>query len=139
MVGYRWYHEHQVTPAFCFGAGMGYTAFSYANLKTSETGGNVTVSVDLTNSGSTAGAEVAQLYMSYPNSASIGEPVRQLRGFEKVQLAAGAKATVSFSITSRDRSIWDVASHSWKEQSGSFEIYVGASSCDLRVNGTFAA
>ena len=137
MVGYRWYHHHQVTPAFCFGAGMGYTTFSFANLKTSETGGNVTVSVDLTNTGGTAGAEVAQLYLGFPMHA--GEPPRVLKGFVKTPvLRIGNTETVHFPLRERDLSIWDVETHDWAKQSGTFKVYVGASSRHIRVTGSFA-
>jgi beta-glucosidase len=117
---------------------MSFTSFGYSNLQISNSnGGNVTVTIDVTNSGAVAGAEVPQLYMGFPDAA--GEPPKQLRGFDKIQLRPGEKKTATFTLTSLDRSIWDVTAHAWKEQAGNFGVFVGASLCDLRMNGTFAA
>ena len=69
-----------------------------------------------------------QLYLGFP--ASAGEPPKQLKGFEKVQLAPGAKTTVQFKLEPRDLSIWDVASHDWSVVKGKFGVFVGASSRD---------
>ena len=76
-------------------------------------------------------AEVAQLYVQIPNA-----PVRQLRGFEKVVLRPGESADVGFALTRRDLSIWDVVLQQWRLQEAEYGVFVGASSRDLRVNGT---
>eukprot|EP00043_Microstomoeca_roanoka_P013291 m.130236 g.130236 ORF g.130236 m.130236 type:complete len:782 (+) comp15716_c2_seq1:3-2348(+) len=130
LVGYRWYDAHNVEPAFPFGHGLSYTSFSYSNLRVT----NMNISVDVTNSGSVDGAEVVQLYLGFPSSA--GEPPKQLKGFSKVQIASGATTTVTFSLNDRDLSIWDVSSHSWTKVQGSFNVFVGASSRDIRLTGT---
>jgi len=124
-VGYRWYASHNVKPHFPFGFGLSYTNFSLSGLTV--TGRDV--SVDLKNTGSSAGAEVVQLYLGFP--AAAGEPPIQLKGFEKVTLNPGAAQKVTFSLTDRDLSIWDVASHSWKVAPGTFTVNVGTSSQDL--------
>jgi len=129
-VGYRWYDAHNVSVLFPFGHGLGYSWFTYSNLQVTGTS-TVSVSVDITNSGKWAGAEVPQLYLSYPVSA--GEPPKVLRGFTKVQLAAGAKQTVTFSLTPKDFSIWDVTKHDWSLVWGDFTVLVGASSRDIRL------
>ena len=91
------------------------------------------VTCRIANSGGVAGAEVAQLYVGYP--ASVTAPPRQLRGFDKLPLAAGADGTATFSLRRRDLSYWDVASQEWIVPSGTFKISVGASSRDLRLVG----
>jgi hypothetical protein len=130
---YRWYGTNQVVPAFPFGHGLSYTTFGYANL--SFTDGLLAVSVDVTNTGSVAGAEVAQLYVTFPVDAA--EPPRQLKGFGKTPvLAPGESFTVSFQLADRELSIWDVVAHDWSRQYGSFQIYVGASWGDIRLSAT---
>ena len=124
---------------------MSLTSYTYSDLQISQqlttdransSASKVAVSFQLENSGKVAGKDTPQLYLSFP--AAAGEPLRQLKGLRKAHLAAGAKTTVTFSLTSRDVSIWDVARHGWKEVSGTFGVAVGSSSCDLRLNGSFA-
>ena len=132
FTGYRWYDQHSFQPAFAFGHGMSYTSFRYDHLRAS--GGSVTL--DVTNSGTVAGAEVAQLYLGFP--AAAGEPPKQLKGFVKTAvLAAGATQSVTFSLRGRDLSVWDVSAHGWAKQQGVFKVFVGASSRDIRATGSF--
>ena len=93
-----------------------------------------TVTVTVANAGEVDGAEVAQLYVGFPESAAT--PPRQLRGFEKLPLAAGESAETTFELRRRDLSVWDVASQEWAVPTGDFNITVGASSRDLRLSGT---
>lgn len=86
------------------------------------------------NSGAAAGSEVAQLYVGYPGAANA--PPRQLRGFAKLPLAAGASGTATFPLRRRDLSYWDVRQQNWVVPTGSFNITVGASSRDLRQVAT---
>ena len=131
-VGYRWYGAHGVKPAYAFGHGLSYTTFSYGNLTASATA----VTVDVRNTGAVAGAEVAQLYLGFPDAS--GEPPRQLKGFHKTAvLQPGESETVTFPLRARDTSIWDAAQHGWARQSGVFGVFVGASSEDVRANGSF--
>ncbi|EGD72488.1 hypothetical protein PTSG_00514 [Salpingoeca rosetta] len=130
LVGYRWYDARGVTPAFPFGHGLSYTTFKYANLRST---GNA-VSVDISNTGSRDGEEVVQLYLGFPSSA--GEPPKQLKGFSRVLVSQGGARTVTFNLTDRDFSIWDTSSHAWKKVKGIFNVYVGASSRDIRLSGT---
>ena len=156
-VGYRWYDSHGVVPAYAFGHGLTYSAFAYGALKveTATTAAaaaavaaviaptaasrarrvalatpKYTVSFTLANTGGAAAAEVAQMYLGFP--AAAGEPPRLLAGFEKVFLAPGASSSVSFALSSRDLSVWDVGTHAWTEVSGIFNVTIGASSRDLR-------
>ena len=94
------------------------------------------MSVDVTNSGAVAGAEIPQAYLGFP--ASAGEPPKQLKSFKKTAvLAPGEKATVKFQLVDRDLSIWDTAKHGWAKQTGEFEVFVGSSSADIRLVDSF--
>ena len=130
LVGYRWYDAHKVAPAFPFGHGLSFTTFHYSELQSSTSA----VSLTLTNNGSAGGAEVVQLYLSFP--AAAGEPPQQLKGFQKVYLQPGEKAQVTLKLSPRDFSIWSVAAHSWQVVSGAFGVAVGSSSRDHRLTGT---
>ena len=96
-----------------------------------------TVTVDIANSGQVTGADVAQLYITYPPSAPRTPP-KQLRGFAKLNLTPGQSGTATFNIRRRDISYWDTASQKWVVPSGSFGISVGASSRDIRLTGTLS-
>lgn len=126
-VGYRWYDAQQLKPAFAFGHGLSYTTFAYAGLRVA--GRNLSFAVE--NSGRRAGGEVAQLYVRYPPSAA--EPFRQLRGFRKVVLAPGESAEISFELLDRWLSIWDVSTHAWQLVRGDFDVFIGSSSSDVRL------
>jgi beta-glucosidase len=92
----------------------------------------VKVSAMVQNSGSVNGDEVAQLYVGIPNG-----PIRQLRGFEKVSVNSGKSAKVTFSLTRRDLSSWDVTAQQWALQKGQYKIWVGHSSRNLPLESTF--
>ena len=131
-----------------------YTNFTYADLTadSSATSGPIagtivpggpddffdevaSITASITNSGAVAGAEVAQLYLSYPESAA-GQPPRQLRGFAKLPLDAGESGTATFVLRKRDLAVWDVDGQQWSVPAGSFGVSVGASSRDIRLEGT---
>jgi len=142
MVGYRYWTTTGKHPLFPFGFGLSYTTFGFANLQvpaTATSGTTVPVSFDVTNTGSVAGAEVAQLYVSDP-SAKVGRPERELKGFEKVRLAPGATKHVTINLDARSFSYWDSAAHKWTIDPGKFVIRVGDSSentplsADLTLN-----
>jgi beta-glucosidase len=136
LVGYRWYEAKNIKPLFPFGHGLSYTTFDYSNLQISGSAtAGIKVSLSVKNSGTVAGSEVSQLYLSYP--ASAGEPPKILRGFSKNTIAAGQTATVTFTLGQRDVSIWDITTSNWKSVSGVFTVSVGSSSADIRVKGTF--
>ena len=129
-MGYRWYDAHDVEPNYPFGHGLSYSKFDYSGLKTSTT----SVSCTIKNTGKLKGAEVPQLYLSFPSAA--GEPPQQLKGFTKVVLAPGASTEVAFPLSPRSVSIWSVTTHAWTVVKGSFGVRVGSSSRDIRLNGT---
>jgi beta-glucosidase len=124
------HHDIQFTTGFPFGHGLSYTTFEYAHLVVKGS----TISFTVKNSGSVAGAEVAQLYLGYPESA--GEPPKNLRGFAKLTLAPGASASVELNLEPNDTSIWSTESHSYQKVVGDFSVFVGASSRDIRLTGS---
>lgn len=130
-VGYRYYDAHNLEPAFPFGHGLSYTTFTYANLKASQQ----EVSFTLTNSGTRDGVEVPQLYLGFPNSA--GEPPCQLKGFTRVHLSKGQSKQVTLPLNDRAVSIWDTEAGAWSVQPGAFKVFVGSSSRDVRLTGSF--
>jgi len=130
MVGYRYWTTTGKHPLYPFGYGLSYTTFSFANLQAPAaaiSGSEVAVSFDVTNTGSVAGAEVAQLYVSDP-SAKVTRPERELKGFEKVRLAPGETKHVTLDLDARAFSYWDEAAHKWTIDPGKFIIHVGDSS-----------
>jgi beta-glucosidase len=138
LVGYRWFDQTQQVPRFPFGHGLSYTTFAYDRLRTSADRGDgtaVRVEARITNTGARAGAEVAQLYVGFP--AETGEPPRQLKGFQKVSLAPGARATVGFDLDARAFSTWSEARGAWVVAPGVYTLYVGSSSRDLRLATTY--
>ena len=140
-VGYRWYDANSLAPLFPFGFGLSYTQFSYSNLQISpgsvDGTGDVTVSATVTNTGTRAGSDVAQLYLGDPSAA--GEPPRQLAGFQRVTLAAGASTPVSFTITPQQESWWSDSANGWTQSEGTYGVYVGDSSdpSGLPLQGTY--
>jgi beta-glucosidase len=145
-VGYRGYDAENITPLFPFGYGLSYTTFAYSNLSITQGAGtslgDVKVSATVTNTGSLAGADVAQLYVGDP--ASIGEPPRQLEGFQKVTLSPGHSAPVHFTLTPEDLSYYDTSAGggagAFAVAPGSYQVYVGDSSAsaNLPLTGSFA-
>jgi beta-glucosidase len=132
-VGYRWYDQQSIAPAFPFGFGLSYTTFAYANLAVGvpDAAGNVAVSFDVTNSGARAGAEVAQVYVGQP--AAAAEPPKNLRGFAKVSLTPGQTQRVTVTLDKRSFQYW---SGSWTTAAGADQILVGSSSRDIRLTGS---
>lgn len=154
-IDYKYFDAYNITPRYEFGYGLSYTTFHYASTVTVSShnatsglatgdravGGRedlwdivATVETSVRNTGALAGAEVAQLYVSFP--AAAGEPVRQLRGFQKVTIPPGESADVSFSLRRRDLSVWDVTEQEWRVVEGEYVLYVGASSRDFKASTT---
>ena len=138
-VGYRWYQSQNLTPLFPFGYGLSYTTFRFANLHLSASTlaehSRIIATADVTNTGSRAGAEVAQLYLTDP--ASTGEPPQQLKGFAKVFLQPGQTKQVQFAVTAQDASYWHSAAHGWTLAAGTYTVRIGDSSRSLPLSGTF--
>jgi beta-glucosidase len=114
-----------------FGHGLSYTTFAYGELRIS--GENViTAEIDVTNTGDVAGKEVVQLYVADPE-ASVPRPPKELKAFEKVELAPGETKTVSFPLDHRAFQYWQ---NGWTLEAGDFELLCGSSSRDIRARAT---
>ena len=142
FVGYRYFDTAHLSVRYPFGHGLSYTTFAYSNLKLSapslDGDAPLIVSLDLTNTGDCAGAEVVQLYISHRSNVMF-LPEQELKGFEKVFLAPGETKSVDFSLTRRDLSYYDVAAGDWRVEGGEYEIRLSASSRDIRLSGVIQA
>lgn len=136
FVGYRYYDTFYVPALFHFGHGLSYTEFAYHDIRLSERNyskGDLTVSFTIENVGKCAGSEVAQVYVLNPKANYI-RPKKELRGFIKVALKEGEKKRVSVHLNQRSFSLYDVDSGKFVMQTGDYEILVGASVHDIRLN-----
>ena len=139
FVGYRYYDTKQMEVAYPFGYGLSYTTFTYSNLQISNINptekDTVTVSVDVTNTGNVAGKETVQLYVKDMTASTI-RPEKELKGFEKVQLAPGETKTVTMKLDKRSFAWYNTQLQNWYAASGKYEILIGASSRDIRLSET---
>ncbi|KAI9274730.1 glycoside hydrolase superfamily [Phascolomyces articulosus] len=139
-IGYRHFDANDIEPLFAFGHGLSYSTFEYEKIKVNTHRGKhdtlATATVFVKNTGDVDGHEVAQAYISFPESA--GEPPKILRGFERVFIKAGKQTKVNFEFKEIDLSIWDEASASWTVPEGEFTVHIGASSRDIRQSATFS-
>jgi beta-glucosidase len=140
FVGYRGYEQNGVKPLFPFGFGLSYTTFSYANVHvapvagTSGPGARWEVSFDVTNSGSRAGAAVAQVYIG-DSASSVPRPPRELKGFAKVMLRPGETQRVTIPLDVRSLASYDVKGRDWRAEAGTYDVLVGSSSADIALRG----
>jgi len=132
-VGYKWYDAENKPVLFPFGFGLSYTKYSYSNLKVMP-GKNPRVTFTVTNTGSRAGAEVAEVYASLP--AAAAEPPKRLIGFSKVKLNAGESKEVSVEVDEKYLSIFNVDQNAWQLLPGDYGFMVGGSSQDLPLKQT---
>jgi beta-glucosidase len=138
-VGYRYYDTFDINTAYEFGYGLSYTQFKYDNLKLSSDRfeDKLILTMDIINTGSVAGKEVVQLYISAP-AKKMEKPKKELKGFAKTELlAAGEAQTITFEINARDLSSFDTASSSWIAEAGEYRAMIGASSKDIREEASF--
>ncbi len=133
------YWDIASTPLYPFGYGLGYTNFSFDNLKVSQAeakvGGSLEVSADVTNAGSLPGDTVVQLYI-HQRAGSASRPVRQLKGFQRVNLAVGAKQTIHFTLGNDELQFWSPAKKQWVVEPERFDVWVGDSSA-AKLHGEF--
>jgi beta-glucosidase len=138
--GYRWYDEMDLTPEFAFGFGLSYTSFLYSNIEVSatqvEVGSPVSISFDLTNTGSVAGEEVVQMYIT-DDAASLWMPEKQLKGFQRIKLNAGETKNISLELTAEDFYYWDETNDQYAIETGIFSAMVGGSSDNLPLQSSF--
>jgi beta-glucosidase len=138
-VGYRWFDSEGIEPLFPFGFGLSYTTFHIGGMKVKaaskgKTGATVTATVK--NTGDRAGAEVPQLYVGMP--AATGEPPKQLKGYDKLQLTAGETKTATFKLDRRSFSYFDASTNAWTVAPGCYKLMVGSSSRDIAQQRTVA-
>jgi len=136
FVGYRYFDTAQKSVRYPFGHGLSYASFSYSNLRLASPHLNadetLQITLDVTNTGSVSGAETVQLYVAH-HSDVMFTPEQELKGFEKVSLAPGETKSVSFSLTRRDLSFYDVVAQDWRVEGGMYELRISASSRDVRL------
>ncbi len=140
LVGYRWFDAKEIEPLFPFGYGLSYSQFKYSNLKLvrnhGKPGSSVTVKLELANTGSRAGAEVAQVYVQEV-SPSLPRPLKELKGFKKIVLQPGEKQNVSIVLDRNAFAHYDPDKKGWVADKGAYKILIGSSSRDIRLSGTF--
>ncbi|ADL34828.1 beta-glucosidase Bgl3E [Butyrivibrio proteoclasticus B316] len=129
-VGYRYYDTADIPVLYPFGFGLSYTKFEYDNLTVNEDG----VSFDIKNVGEVAGKEVAQLYVSLPG-AKVFRPKKELKGFAKVSLEPGESKRVEIAFDDKTFRYWNVKTDKWEVEGGEYQIRIGASSADIRLEG----
>ena len=132
-VGYRHFDKNRIPVSYPFGYGLSYTDFKFGSLDISESEGNIHIRVTITNTGDVAGKEVAQFYVSKPDS-NIDRPVRELKAFAKTPLLnPGETAGLAVRIPVAELSYWDEDVPGWTLEEGTYVIHAGASSGDIRL------
>jgi beta-glucosidase len=136
FVGYRHFDKSGIKPLFPFGYGLSYTTFAYKNLTVSPAAGSgaATVAFDVTNTGTRGGADVAQVYVG-DHHASVPRPVKELKGFAKVEVNPGETKHVEVTLNRRAFSYYDVKNHKWTVAPGEFDVYVAHSAADIELTG----
>ncbi len=137
--GHRTYLYFEGEPLFPFGHGLTYTTFRYENLELGadriQADGSVSISADVTNTGSRESDEVVQLYV-HARRSRVQRPIKELKGFERVHLAPGERRTVRFTLPTADLALWDVTRGKWTVESGVYDLMIGRSSADIRLRAS---
>ena len=136
LVGYRGFDYDDITPMFPFGHGLSYGDFEYSDLAVDVQREQIVVSFKVKNTGSVTAMETAQLYIGDP-VCSVMRPVKELRNFKKVKLQPDETALVSLPVSVMDLCYYDEISDGWKLEDGEFTVLIGASSRDIRLEGSF--
>lgn len=132
-VGYRGFDRDKTQPLFPFGYGLSYTTFQYGQPTVQVSSEQASVEVTVRNTGSVAGKEVAQVYVSAPKNKQMDKPVKELKGFAKTRLLQpGESETLRISIPRSELASWNETTHQWQVDSGTYTLQVGASSADIR-------
>jgi beta-glucosidase len=139
FIGYRYYDAREIPVLFPFGHGLSYTTFAYSNPRISAAAcrdsDSLTVSVDVTNTGSLAGKETVQVYV-HDREAELPRPPKELKGFAKVELEPGETKTVTIALNFRSFAYYHPAYQQWITEDGEFDILIGASAGDIRFSET---
>src|SRR5689334_17532063 len=127
----RRYWDEESTPLFPFGYGLSYSRFTYGAVTVdppaTTTDGTVTVAVEVTNTGNRVADEVVQLYL-HQRHGTASRPVRELKGFTRITLAAGESRTLRFPVGPRERQYWNAAARDWVVDASTFDVWVGGDS-----------
>ncbi|HWY57816.1 MAG TPA: glycoside hydrolase family 3 C-terminal domain-containing protein [Terriglobales bacterium] len=136
FVGYRHFDKSTVKPLFPFGYGLSYTSFAYKNLTISPPSPDQQVSVafDITNTGTRPGADVAEVFVG-DHHAPVPRPVKELKGFTKINLNPGETKNVIVKLDRRAFSYYDVKNHKWTVAPGDFDLFVARSAVDIELTG----
>ena len=136
FVGYRHFDKSTAKPLFPFGYGLSYTSFAYKNLTISAPSPDqeVTITFDVSNTGARPGADVAEVYVG-DSHAPVARPVKELKGFAKVNLNPGETRNIMVKLDRRAFSYYDVSKHAWTVAPGSFDISVARSAADIELTG----
>lgn len=137
-VGYRFFDEVPEKIRYPFGYGLSYTSFAYSDLAISENGDTVTVTLSVRNDGICDGAETVQLYVGRNGSSKTFKAAKELKAFQKVRLAAGESKAVTLNFSKSQLTYWNDKCQGWVLENGSYPILVGASSRDIRLQGTIS-
>lgn len=129
-IGYRYFDTAGIKVAYPFGYGLSYTTFEYSDLTVSDNG----VSFTVKNTGEVDGAEIAQLYVG-KKEAKVFRPAKELKGFKKVFIKAGESATVTIPFDDKTFRYFNVATNGWEVEGGEYQVLIGASSADIRLEG----
>ncbi|WP_348811821.1 glycoside hydrolase family 3 C-terminal domain-containing protein [Flavobacterium maritimum] len=139
-VGYRYFNTKKIKTAYEFGFGLSYTQFEYSTVKLSSTEfkDKITATITIKNSGTTAGKEVVQLYLSAP-SEKLKKPSEELKGFAKTKLLQPNESqTIKFTLTPEELASYDPSLSSWIAEAGKYTIRTGASSLDIKQTKEFS-
>jgi beta-glucosidase len=137
FVGYRGFEEFGLTPKYEFGHGLSYTSFEYSNLKVKSTGNaKLTATFSVTNTGDRAGLDTPQVYVGELPTDVVETAPKQLAGFTKVSLEPGESQKVSMELERESYSYWDSYTDRWVTPRGDLDVFVGASSQDIRLDDT---
>jgi beta-glucosidase len=140
FVGYRYYDKKALAPLFPFGHGLSYTTFAYSNLRLSDDyvgpGKGLDLSFDITNTGTRAGKEVAQVYV-HDVKCSVARPEKELKAFAKIELEPGETKTVTLHLSQEAFWFFDTARNAWGTEPGEMEVRIGSSSRDICLREAF--
>ncbi len=135
LVGYRWFDTKKIEPLYPFGFGLSYTTFAFENAKTDKksytTNETIAVSITVKNTGKVDGQEVVQLYSSKSDS-KITRAAQELKGFQKILVAAGKSETITIQVPVKELAYYDVATKKWTVEPGNYTLKLGSSSRDIK-------